>query len=416
MACLQKGIPEPGTPGDATFVVCPSKAGGLGCRRRGVKSRMGSNHRRCIVGAVPVRAALLIRRRGFVYSRGSLLECRAEGLKHAACAFAFGVACSQISHSSCDLGIIDSTAFRDEHKERPKDDNDVHLICAADTQDIAGTFVLDVGRDRGRTGAVGSVEALSQKRTLLGMADSRLPRHPKRSFNQVVSGEDTREDLARTSSPRDCPKLTGYSAFSSTSPLLNADADADESRQSKPGARNGLRRLVAWLQRVSRMAAELNAPSRHWKCSTAFSGIGCAEIAGAALNQGHPGVAFTFGHAVEKEPRCRAFIVDHSPDVRCCGDILDWLPPTVDRVRLAALDMPGLRRAIIDQHMQLIFRAGTSDAFEHKDVHVAGPPCVDFSAMGLQRREQGPTRILFFCMGAKCAIAKAFHCCVRKCL
>ena len=51
--------------------------------------------------------------------------------------------------------------------------------------------------------------------------------------------------------------------------------------------------------------------------------------------------------------------------------LLAWLPPSVDRARLAALDTHGLRCAIIDQNMELCFRDATSVTFRHEDVHVA---------------------------------------------
>ena len=118
-------------------------------------------------------------------------------------------------------------------------------------------------------------------------------------------------------------------------------------------------------------------------------------MAGSSLRRGRPELHFTFAHAVEKDPTCRAIISGHSPGVRCCADILEWLPLSADRDRLRKMDLNELRAEIIDQGMDLVFGGDDGAAFCFEDLHVAGPPCVDFSAMGLQRREHGPTRILF---------------------
>ena len=97
----------------------------------------------------------------------------------------------------------------------------------------------------------------------------------------------------------------------------------------------GLRRLVAWLQRITHTAAKLGVAGRAWTCSTAFSGIGYAEIAAMALTRRRTFLRFLFECAVEKDPACRSIIANHSPGSRCTGDILDWLPSSVDLRRFA---------------------------------------------------------------------------------
>ena len=59
------------------------------------------------------------------------------------------------------------------------------------------------------------------------------------------------------------------------------------------------------------------------------------------------------------------------------------------------MDMGELRAEVIDRNMELAFNHDSAGIVKHGDVHLAGPPRVDFSTMGLQRRERGPTRILF---------------------
>ena len=96
--------------------------------------------------------------------------------------------------------------------------------------------------------------------------------------------------------------------------LVGGVADDSNAKMSFCSAfdRSGLRHLVVWLQRNANMAARLGALNRTWRCSSAFSGIGCAEMAGSSLRRGRPELHFTFAHAVEKDRTCRAIIA--APD------------------------------------------------------------------------------------------------------
>ena len=88
--------------------------------------------------------------------------------------------------------------------------------------------------------------------------------------------------------------------------VVGHDPGVDGSGGLSGGAtdsRLGLRRLVAWVQRITHMAAKLGVAGRAWACSTAFSGIGCAEIAAMALTRRHSSLKFRFDCAVEKQAK-----------------------------------------------------------------------------------------------------------------
>ena len=71
------------------------------------------------------------------------------------------------------------------------------------------------------------------------------------------------------------------------------------------------------------------------------------------------------------------------------------------------MDMSALRSAIIERGLKLVFSRETIVFFPFGELHIAGPPCVDYSSMGLQRRERGPTRIIFCGVGSCCSLAAA---------
>ena len=50
---------------------------------------------------------------------------------------------------------------------------------------------------------------------------------------------------------------------------------------------------------------------------------------------------------------------------------------------------------LLSDEVSLRYDAGSSRTFGFHDLHVAGPPCVDYSSLGKQKREAGPTRIVF---------------------
>ena len=73
---MDKGIPEPATPGEAAApAALPSKAGGLGTRTRtrGRRAREVANSRRRAAGRLPERVGAMLDRRKTRYSRALML-------------------------------------------------------------------------------------------------------------------------------------------------------------------------------------------------------------------------------------------------------------------------------------------------------------------------------------------------------
>ena len=90
--------------------------------------------------------------------------------------------------------------------------------------------------------------------------------------------------------------------------------------------RDRLRKLVDWYGWAREMVSRLRLCSRRWRCSTAFSGIGCAELAGLAIERCTGVATFSFCNALERDPACRGVLAMHSPAAVCASNILDWLP------------------------------------------------------------------------------------------
>ena len=159
--------------------------------------------------------------------------------------------------------------------------------------------------------------------------------------------------------------------------------------------RRGLRRLVDWYRWPARVAHILPLRKHDWICSTAFSGIGCPEMAATSISRFVPNASFRFQSSLERDSVCREVLGSHSAGSICATDILNWLPVDVDRQSLSGLSLDELRARLLDSGIKLVFGVHGDRKYCHGELHVAGPPCVDFSAMGLQRRDRGPTMLVF---------------------
>ena len=93
-----------------------------------------------------------------------------------------------------------------------------------------------------------------------------------------------------------------------------------------PEARARLRRLVCAYSWPSALVRALHLAPRHWTCSSAFSGIGCAELGAAALSRACRGLRLDFVHGIERDPAARAMLACHAPASQRAGDILDVVP------------------------------------------------------------------------------------------
>ena len=130
------------------------------------------------------------------------------------------------------------------------------------------------------------------------------------------------------------------------------------------------------------------------RTSTAFSGIGCPEIAGKAIEHAAGRGLFVPLAAIEKDHFARAVLADHASPVPCGADILQWLPPDV---RARALIMSGdtLRDLLLGNTFSPNMCGADRKSYVYGDLHIAGSPCIDFSPMGIGRKECGPSMPCF---------------------
>ena len=158
----------------------------------------------------------------------------------------------------------------------------------------------------------------------------------------------------------------------------------------------GLSRLMIShaLSRGDLMIKAFGGPRGEWSCSTAFSGLGCPELASGFLMKAWGSSIFHFVNGIEWDPVARSVSADHSPDTPLHHDILSWLRPSA-RARIQGLDGSELRSAVFDKRSSLMMCSSVAGTYHFGDMHIAGPPCVDFSAMGAGRREKGPTMACF---------------------
>ena len=70
------------------------------------------------------------------------------------------------------------------------------------------------------------------------------------------------------------------------------------------------------------------------------------------------------------------------------------MPPAV-RGELVGLNAQVLRDRIFDPGLRLNFAGDGVGEYRFEDCNVAGPPCVDFSSLGVGKREHGPTMPCF---------------------
>ena len=114
-----------------------------------------------------------------------------------------------------------------------------------------------------------------------------------------------------------------------------------------------LRRLTDWFGWARRFGSRLTIARHAWKCSTAFSGIGCAELAARSLEQVDGIGSFHFSHALERDATARSVLNSHSRHIRCQHDILSWLPAGVSRGELIAAGFDELRATVLADSFKL---------------------------------------------------------------
>ena len=157
-----------------------------------------------------------------------------------------------------------------------------------------------------------------------------------------------------------------------------------------------------WWARLSTLVASLDF-KQSWVFSSALSGTGSAEIASELLSQiscGH-GSPFVKGWAFDYGTGPQA-ILRGLPSVDHLGcSLLDlWPSGFVDRFHQqchnldAAIRYCKLRAAQLKHHV-FCNKCQAVHSFHLGDAHVAGPPCIDFSSMGLKAGFSGRTLLAF---------------------
>ena len=77
------------------------------------------------------------------------------------------------------------------------------------------------------------------------------------------------------------------------------------------------------------------------------------------------------------------------------GEHLGLLPVKTRRAASEATSFDRLREMIVDGDVDLDFAGQAGASFSFKDLHAAGPPCADFSAMGRGDGTDGVTMLVF---------------------
>ena len=156
--------------------------------------------------------------------------------------------------------------------------------------------------------------------------------------------------------------------------------------------------LLKWPERLVGCGRPLATPLR---ISSAFSGTGMAERCGDLLGQALGQRLTSSCLWIEKADGPALLLARLCPGARGVRDILELLPTTT--AALHSNGMPSfddLKRAIIDDEPDIDVTvlggsAGRSPRGLLGDVHIAGPPCTDFSMMGSRKCTAGSTMILF---------------------
>lgn len=123
--------------------------------------------------------------------------------------------------------------------------------------------------------------------------------------------------------------------------------------------------------------------------STAFTGIGTAELAWEAICASLQIVAAPPVLMIEGNPFCRQLLARRWPAVAVLTDIMALVSDDLAAVLLGNSPYELKHRRVFGETSPLSLDrlpAGTLG-----DVHIAGPPCVDFSALGRRLGFSGPT-------------------------
>ena len=113
-----------------------------------------------------------------------------------------------------------------------------------------------------------------------------------------------------------------------------------------------------------KVVEQLRLRPGRWSCSTAFTGIGCAEIGGRSLSAACRGLRLDFKHAVERNAGARAMLATHATSTTCTEDMFLLFPTCIDRSRLTTMTLDQLRVALLDDAGGIVHGRRPPDSFE----------------------------------------------------
>ena len=159
-----------------------------------------------------------------------------------------------------------------------------------------------------------------------------------------------------------------------------------------------LRDLYEWPARCVRF---IEPRAGCIKMSTAFSGTGMAEHCAALLTKDLPHCLVTPLCWIEREKRAASLLSSTIPEALGIHDIVALLPPALGYLSEQALPTFDVLQKLIvaDKPVLCLSSLGISDGMSPEgalgDLHVAGPPCTDFSLLGQQKKTGGVTMLAF---------------------
>ena len=148
--------------------------------------------------------------------------------------------------------------------------------------------------------------------------------------------------------------------------------------------------LFRWPRLYARMLyGESFARLSTIRISSAFSGVGTAELAIEALFSAAGCRVPAPWVRIEADPACRAVLARRWPSAPVRENVLDFFPAAVQEVLHGPGGFEEKFKVAFDP--DVVVDLGALPGQTLGNVHIAGPPCVDFSALGLRRGTGGPT-------------------------
>ena len=179
------------------------------------------------------------------------------------------------------------------------------------------------------------------------------------------------------------------------------DIQEDQKVQALPGPCN-LAQMFKWPSWYLHQMCKCHSPSYvlnvlkslKWHVTTAFSGMGCPEIALEMIAAGVKALgpdfsdinlAIKYGTSVDKNKECRKVLMENCKDRCVFGDILDWVAKGKSMRSWELKEVAACER----HQKQCHIMAPSNNATMIK-VMVAGPPCTPWSKRGKRKGNKDP--------------------------